>query len=59
MDENFIYVYTEDTLYTIARTTGDWGYIKVGDYVNGIALTQRTLDSWKSECEKEDTFVLK
>ena len=30
-DANFINVCTDNTLYTIARNTGDWGCRKVGD----------------------------
>ena len=56
-DANFITVYTEDTMYTIARNSGDGGYIKVGDKTaSGLVITQELFDSWKEECQKEGTF---
>ena len=58
-DNNFINVYTGDTMYTIARNSSDWGCIKVGDRTaTGEILTQETFNKWKSECTKEGTFEL-
>lgn len=58
-DDNFTYVYTENTLYTIARNTGEWNSVKIGDRTaNGNVLTKETFEAWKSECEKEGEFEL-
>ncbi len=58
-DENFITVYTEDTLYTIARNTEEWGFRKVGEELAcGGILTPETFEKWKLECTKEGTFNL-
>lgn len=58
-DQNFTTVYTEDTLYTIARNTGSWSFRKVGEKLafSGI-LTPELFKEWKSECTKEGTFEL-
>lgn len=58
-DSNFTEIYTEDTLYTIARNTGEWNSVKVGDRMaNGRILTEEIFNAWKSECEKLGEFEL-
>ena len=58
-DSNFIYVYTEDTLYTLAKNSSDWGSVRVGNRTpQGPILDQETFDRWKSECTKEGEFEL-
>lgn len=58
-DENFTTVYSNNTVYTIARGTGDWGSISVGERTAmGQILTQEVYDKWASECTKEGTFEL-
>ena len=58
-DENFTTVYSNNTVYTIARNTGDWGCVVVGRRTaTGHILTQDVYDEWESACEKEGTFVL-
>ena len=58
-DQNFTTVYTEDTLYTVARSTGDWSSVKIGDRMaNGYALTPDLFRQWKAECTEEGTFHL-
>lgn len=58
-DDNFTEIYTEDTLYTIARNTGEWNSVKVGERMaSGHILTKETFETWKSECEKESEFEL-
>lgn len=59
-DENFITVFTDDTMYQIAQNSGEWAYRKVGSVLaNGVRLTKDLFDSWKEECEMKGTFVLK
>ena len=58
-DQNFTTVYCDNTIYTIARNTGDWGSVAVGQRTAmGQILTQEVYDKWASECEKEGTFEL-
>ena len=57
---NFTTIYTEDTLYTIARNTGEWSYVKVNDRLpDGHILTPELFQEWKSECIETGTFNLK
>lgn len=59
-DENFTTVYTNNTVYTIARNTGKWGCVRVGERVAmGPVLDQATYDEWAARCEKEGTFELR
>ena len=58
-DSNFTTVYCNNKIYTIARGTGDWSCLAVGECTSmGQVLTQDVYDSWASECSKEGTFVL-
>lgn len=58
-DTNFTTVYCDNTIYTIARSTGDWSCVGVGQRTaTGHILTQEVYDEWKSTCKKEGTFVL-
>ena len=58
-DSNFTEIYTENTMYTIARNTGDWGCVKIGERMaSGRILTKETFEAWKSECEKWGEFEL-
>lgn len=58
-DQNFTTVYTEDTLYTLARNSSDWRCVKVGNRLaTGHILDRETFEKWKSECTKEGTFEL-
>ena len=57
-DSNFTTVYCDNTIYTIARNTGNWSCVAVGQNVMGHVLTQEVYDKWASECEKEGTFTL-
>ena len=59
-DQNFTTVYTEDTLYTIARNTGEWSYVKVNDCLpDGHILTPEIFQELKAECTETGTFNLK
>lgn len=58
-DANFTTVYTEDTIYTIARNTGEWSYRKIGDWLAcGGKLTPEIFQEWKAECTETGTFEL-
>ena len=59
-DSNFTTVYMDDAMYTIARKTGEWGCLKIGDTsATGHVLTQKRFEELNSSCEKEGTFNLK
>lgn len=59
-DDNFTTIYSNNTVYTIARGTGDWGSLKVGKSacVGGV-LAQERYNELESQCVKEGTFELK
>lgn len=58
-DDNFTTVYSNNTIYTIARSTGDWGCIKVGEITHtGHVLTQETYNEFEAKCQKEGIFEL-
>lgn len=58
-DSNFTEIYTENTMYTIARNTGEWNSVKVGERMaSGHILTKEIFEAWKSECEKWGEFQL-
>lgn len=58
-DENFTTIYADNRIYTIARNTGDWGFVGVGERTAmGPVLDQATYDKWVAECSKEGTFEL-
>ena len=58
-DSNFTTIYSGNTMYTIARNTGDWACVKVGERTaTNHILTQEAYDAWKNECAREGTFIL-
>lgn len=59
VDSNFTTVYANNKMYTIAKNTGEWGVLPVGEkaYIGGV-LTQEVYDKLASECDKEGTFEL-
>lgn len=62
-DTNFIYVYTDNVMYTIAKAGHqnyrEYGALKVDECSStGHVLTQEMYNEWESRCEKIDTFVL-
>ena len=60
VDDNFITVYTDNALYTIARKTGDWGRLRVGEWAAcGGVLTAERLAELRGRCTEEGTFELK
>jgi hypothetical protein len=58
-DQNFITVYSNNTMYTIARNAGNWGSVKVGQVTKqGKTLTQERYNKFESACNKTGTFHL-
>ena len=58
-DDNFTTLYTHDAIYTIARNTGEWSMLKVGEMsATNHVFTQELLDRWYKEAPYEGTFVL-
>ena len=58
-NNNFINIYCNNTMYTVARNTGDWSCIKVGERIaTGHILTQEIYDKLVSECTEVGTFEL-
>ena len=56
----FIYVYSNNTVYTISIYDGNWSCCKVGNRTAmGQILTQEAYDRWESECSKVGEFELK
>ena len=58
-DSNFINVFVDDKMYTIARNTGEWGSVAVGQSTNYGTLTQEQFNQWKAKANKTGTFTLK
>lgn len=57
-DQNFTTVYSDNTMYTIARN-GEWGAVKVGQMTaQGKILTQKVYNKWESECTNKGVFTL-
>ena len=58
-DDNFICLFKNATMYTIARNTGDWGRVTVGGYTAyGQKVTQADFDRWIANADQEGTFEL-
>jgi len=58
-DENFITLFSSDTMYTIARNTGEWGSVRVGGtFANGRTFTKADYERMKEDCDQVGTFVL-
>lgn len=53
-DKYFITVYSNNVVYTIARNTGIWGYIAVGEQ----GFTQSMYDNLKKRCVKASPFII-
>lgn len=51
-DSNFITVYVNNYIYTIAKKTGHWSYKKIGDICgNGVILTKEEFKRLESQAE--------
>lgn len=58
-DQNFTRVYSDNTVYEIARDSGEWSALKVGECDRqGNVLTLEQFKEWENACEKTGTFVL-
>lgn len=58
-DDNFINLFKNATMYTIARNTGDWGNVTVGGHTAyGQKVTQADFDRWIANADSEGTFEL-
>lgn len=59
-DKNFIRVYSDNTVYEIARNSGEWSALKVGERDRqGNVLTLEQFKEWENACKKVGTFDLK
>lgn len=58
--ENCTRVYSNNAIYEIARNSGEWGALKVGERDRqGNVLTLEQFKEWESACEKVGAFDLK
>lgn len=58
-DNNFITVFSDDTMYTIARNSGEWGFVKVGGTLaTGQKFSKSDYEKFKKECTKVGIFTL-
>lgn len=58
-DENFTTVFANNIMYTIARSTGEWGSLHVGDRsATGHVFDKETYDRMENECDYEGEFLL-
>lgn len=58
-DDNFICLFKNSTMYTIARNTGDLGSVTVGGHTAyGQKVTQADFDRWIANADSEGTFEL-
>lgn len=57
-ENGFVYLYTENALYTIA-SKDNWGCVEIGQKTeSNIVLDKETFENWKAECTQEGTFEL-
>lgn len=58
-DENFTTVYSGNRIYTIARTTGEWSSVGVGERTyTGHVLDQETYNKLAAGCTKDGAFTI-
>ena len=58
-DQNFTRVYSDNTVYEIARDSGEWSALKVGECDRqGNVLTLEQFKVWENACEKTGTFLI-
>lgn len=59
-DRNFTRVYSSNSVYEIARNSGEWSVLKVGEHDRqGNVLTLEQFKAWENACEKVGSFDLK
>ena len=59
-NKNFTRVYSNNTVYEIARNSDEWSALKVGECDRqGNKLTLEQFKAWESACKKVGTFDLK
>lgn len=59
MGINFITVFSSGRIYTVARDTGDWRSVEIGQRTDtGLYLTPEEYDRMESECKLTGTFNL-
>lgn len=51
-DRNYVYVYTEDTVWTKAKATGQWGSRKVGE----CGYDRKSHEFNKNQCTQSGAF---
>lgn len=58
-DHNFTTIYTGDRVYTVARATGEWSSVGVGERTYmGNVLTQERYNAMEADCHQEGEFEL-
>ena len=56
-DQNFVTVCANNTVYTKAKNSGEWGSVKVGDRTfAGWKFEQEDYDQELAKCDKEGVF---
>lgn len=59
-DDNFVYVFANNRIYTIACNTGEWSYIAVGDTTHwGMVLDKDSYRKLAMLADSYGTFTLK
>lgn len=59
-DSNFTYVFSGNRIYTIARNTGEWSYVAVGDTTHwGMLLDEDSYRKLAMLADDYGTFELK
>ena len=58
-DDNFTTIYANNCIYTIARNSGEYACLRVGQcaYIGG-ELTQERYNELENKCTQEGTFEL-
>ena len=57
--ENFVNIFSDNTMYLIARNSYDWIRVNVGEtFANGQPFTKADYDRMEAECDKEGTFEI-
>ena len=58
-DDNFITLFSNGTIYTIARNSDDWGAVSIGEKTAmGVLVTPKNYAEYEKRAEKSGTFTL-